>query len=141
MFPNGVLGGGEPASFSVSTSLCGRSFRFGEPYSGAESLIFSLRSAPEGVRAGVAEVEGRFWGRLNQRFGLLQAEACALQLTWRGQVLLSSSGASADVSRSGACAAWSTDSGIGSPRWLGATSSSEYLSAITGGGIYVQSQT
>ena len=60
MFPKGVLGGGEPASFNVSLSLSGLSVGFGEPYSGAESLIFSLKPAPEGVRAGVVEVEGRF---------------------------------------------------------------------------------
>ena len=61
MFPKGVLGGGEPASFNVSLSLSGLSARFGEPYSGAESCIFSSKPAAEGVRAGVAEAEGRFW--------------------------------------------------------------------------------
>ena len=44
IFANGVPGGGEPASFSVSASLSG----FGEPYSSVESPR-SLKSGLEGV--------------------------------------------------------------------------------------------
>lgn len=64
---------------------------------------------------------------------MLQREICAVRVTESGQALLSSSGASLDKSRSGACAAWSTASGNGSLCSLGATSSSEYFSAITAG--------
>lgn len=50
IFAKGVRGGGgEPASFSVSLSLLASSVGSGEPYSGAESLILSLKSGLEGV--------------------------------------------------------------------------------------------
>ena len=50
IFAKGVRGGGgEPASFSVSLSLSTPSLGSGEAYSGAESLILSLKSGLEGV--------------------------------------------------------------------------------------------
>lgn len=50
IFAKGVRGGGgEPASFSVSLSLSWSYSGPGEPYSGAESPILSLKSGLEGV--------------------------------------------------------------------------------------------
>ena len=50
IFGNGVDGGGEAASFSVSSS--GSWPGSGEAYSGAESLFLSLKSGLEGVSVG-----------------------------------------------------------------------------------------
>ena len=59
--PKGFVGGGEPASFKVSASLSGSCFGFGTPCSGAESLVFSLKSGLEGVLAVESERGGEFW--------------------------------------------------------------------------------
>ena len=57
----GVLGGGEPASFSVSASLFETTSGSGEPYPGAGSLVLFSKSDLEGVGLRVSEVAGTFW--------------------------------------------------------------------------------